>query len=132
MSLGSQQELKEGVGCEREGEGYESSVGLESSSVNNTITIPTPKNYPENDIIKKLKVQLFGFLTLRLIVLQMIVRLSRFQLLILMVLRGLISIYLNGSISFEATKVTGITKSLGKLFCQEKLVDTVKVNMVFF
>ena len=100
--------------------------------MNNTITIPPPKNYPENDIIKKLKVQLFGFLTLRLIVLQMIVRLFRFQLLILMVLRGLISIYLNGSISFEATKVTGITKSLGKLFCQEKLVDTVKVNTVFF
>ena len=80
--------------------------------MNNT-TIPPPKNYPENDI-KKLKVQLFAFLTLRLIVLQMIVRLFRFQLLILMVLRGLISIYLNGSISFRATKVTGITKSLGK------------------
>ena len=59
----------------------------------------------------------------------MIVRLFRFQLLVLMVLNGLISNYLNGRISFGATNVTGITKSLGKLFFQGKLVAAVEVNM---
>ena len=37
--------------------------------------------------------------------------------------------YPNGSISFGATKVTGITKSSRKLFCHGKLVDIVKVNV---
>ena len=37
--------------------------------------------------------------------------------------------YPNGCISFGSTKVTGITKSSGKLFCHGKLVDAVEVNM---
>ena len=38
-------------------------------------------------------------------------------------------VYPNGSISSGSTKVTGITKSSGKLFCHGKLVDAVEVNV---
>ena len=38
-------------------------------------------------------------------------------------------VYSNGSISFGATNVTGITESSGKLFCHGKLIDVVEVNV---
>ena len=38
-------------------------------------------------------------------------------------------VYPNGSISFGATNVTGITESSGKLFCHGKLIDVVEVNV---
>ena len=39
-------------------------------------------------------------------------------------------VYSDGSISFGATKVTGITKSSGKLFCHGKFVNVVEVNVI--
>ena len=38
-------------------------------------------------------------------------------------------VYPNRSISLGGEKVTGITKSSGKLFCHGKLVHAVKVNV---
>ena len=95
-------------------------------------TISPPKSLPESDITYKIsKTAPFGFLTLRLLTYQIIVRLFRFQLLILMVWYCLNRyVYSDGSISFGATKVTGITKSSGKLFCHGKFVNVVEVNVI--
>ena len=97
---------------------YESSAGLENISVNNTTTIPPPTVSQKVISQKMLKTVPFAFMTLKLMVYQMIVRLFKFQLLILMFRNCLISmfIHLNGTISFEATKVKAITKSSGRLF----------------
>ena len=97
---------------------YESSAGLENISVNNTTTIPPPTVSQKVISQKMLKTVPFAFMTLKLMVYQMIVRLFKLQLLILMFPNCLISMFIhsNGTISFEATKVTGITKSSGRLF----------------
>ena len=56
-SSGSQQQLREGLT-------YESSVGLENISVNNTTTIPLPTCLPESDIIKDIENCTVSFLDL--------------------------------------------------------------------
>ena len=108
---------------------YESSVGLENISVNNTTTIPPPTCLPYKDIIKDVESCTVCFFDIETTGLSEILRLFRFQLLILMVWDGLITVYPNGSITFRATKVTGITKSSWELFCHGKLVDTVNMNV---
>ena len=86
-SPGSQKQLTEEVI-------YESFVGLENISVNNTTTIPPPLSLPESDIVKDMETVLFAFFTLRLLVSQIIVRLFRFQLLLVMIWDSLTSTFI--------------------------------------
>ena len=84
-SSGSQQQLRDRVA-------YESSVSLENISVSSTTTIPALTSLPESDIIKDIEnFYRLLFLTLRLLIYQMIVR---FELLILMVWHCLISMFI--------------------------------------
>ena len=79
---------------------------------------------------KILKTGPFAILTLRLLVCQMIVRLFRFQLLILLVWDCLISMLIGMvALILGQQKFASITKSSGKLFCHGKLVDAVEVNV---
>ena len=98
--------------------------------MNNTTTISPPIILPENDIIKDIEnctVCLFDLETTGLSDDREIVQVSAFD------FDGLrLSdqyVYPNGTISFRATKVTGITKSSRKFSCHGKLVDAVKVNV---
>ena len=62
---------------------YESYVGLENISVNNTKNIPLPTSLPEERHHKDIESCTVWFLTLRLLVYQMIVTLFRFWVLII-------------------------------------------------
>ena len=122
-SSSRQQQLREGLA-------YESSVGLETISVNNTTTIPPPASLPENDIIKDIENCTVCFFDLETTGLSddcenIQVSAVDFDALILFNQY----VYPNGSISFGATKVTVITKPSGKIFCHGNLVNAVEVNM---
>ena len=109
---------------------YESSVGLENISVNNTTTIPAPTSLPESDIIKDIENCTIYFFDLETTGLSddcKIVQVSAVDFDGLRLFDQYV--YPNGSISFGSTKATGITKSSGKLFFHGKLVDAVEVNM---
>ena len=122
-SPGSQKQLTEEVI-------YESFVGLENISVNNTTTIPPPLSLPESDIIKDMEnctVCFFHLETTSISDHCEIVQIST-------VARDDLGqfdqyFYPNGSFSFGATKVRGIAKSSGKLFRHERLVNAVEVNV---
>ena len=122
-SSGSQQQLRKGVT-------YESSIGLENISVNNTTTIPAPTSLPESDIKKDTEnwtVCYFNLETTGLSDDCEIVQVSAVDFAGLRLFDQYA--YRNGSINFGSTKVASITKSSGKLFCHGKLVDAVEVNV---
>ena len=108
----------------------ESSVGLENISVNNTTTIPAPTSLPENDIIKDIENCTVCFFDLETTGLSddcEIVQISPVDFDGLRLFDQYV--YPTGRNSFGSTKVTGITKSSGTLFCHGKLLDAVEVNL---
>ena len=109
---------------------YERSVGLENSSVNNTTTITPSTNLPEIDITEDIENSTVCFLDLETTSLSDDCEIAQVSAVDCDGLRLFDQyVYLNGSISFRATKVTGIKKSSGILFCHGKLVDPIEVNV---
>ena len=93
------------------------SVGLKNISVNNTITILNPTRLPESDITKYIENCSVCFFDLEATGLSDDFEIAQVSAVDFDGL-GLFDQYLypNGSIRFGSSKVTGITKSSGKLF----------------
>ena len=109
---------------------YENSVAFENISVNNTTTIPLPTSLPESDIAKDTENCTVCFFDLEATGFSDNCEIVQVSVVDFECSRWFDQyVYPNGSITFGATKVTGITKSSGKLFCHGKLVDAAEVNM---